>query len=193
MNQAAFQYFIEPLQGFFSDPPGKHADEFFAELAKDISRYPEPVLRRAVMRIRNTRKQRGFPSFAECREALEAEMPKEATRNPKSFHQYEAWTPARIRGADDLICCKLGVQACEQGWIGALHDFCREYERLPVGREIDDLRRQARQFDEAMINARQAGLLSAGQSIEARRLRFVGIVTAWAQKHLPSQPQEAAE
>jgi hypothetical protein len=45
--------------------------------------------------------------------------------------KYPDWEIDRIRLADSLMASAPGKRAADEGWIIALHDFCRERSRLP--------------------------------------------------------------
>lgn len=59
----------------------------------------------------------------------------------------------RKNHANLLVMCALGKQAAKEGWIGQLHAFCMrrapdDTYRLPIGQEIADCKRKAKEFDQ---------------------------------------------
>jgi hypothetical protein len=65
--------------------------------------------------------------------------------------------------ADKLIVSDLGRLAADEGWVLALHDFCRHNHRLPNQTEQHRCKRAARDFDRSYADACRgaAGPLSA--------------------------------
>ena len=173
MMQAAFDKFIEPLRAAFNDPPGNRHEEFFAQLAKIVAKYERGAMTGAAEHIIATRTQRGFPTIGECRKALHDAAGSSKPKAKRGSDDHPEWSRERVAEADALICSDLGVEACMDGWIGALHDFCRENQRLPEGREIDGCKRVAAGADRALQ------MVGNDSGITSRRKRQMDIVDNW--------------
>jgi hypothetical protein len=64
------------------------------------------------------------------REAVEKAFTEEAGEGARKMGG-DPWSSERIEEADRLIQSDLGRQAAQEGWIVALHDYCRENRELP--------------------------------------------------------------
>jgi hypothetical protein len=64
------------------------------------------------------------------REAVEMAFAEEAGEGARKVGG-DPWSDERVEEADDLIQSDLGRQAAQEGWIIALHDYCRENRELP--------------------------------------------------------------
>jgi hypothetical protein len=72
----------------------------------------------------------------------------------------DPWSPARVAQADRLIQSLPGMQAAREGWIVALHDFCRENARLPNRFESEKIKHEA-----LARRAQREGWTQAGQAV----------------------------
>ena len=107
------------------------------------------VLEAGAQRILESRKDQYFPKPGEVRDILVSIRAEEQRSRPglKVSHAEQHGDPYAL--ADALINCGLGREAAEADpcWILALHDFCRNNRRLPMGSEIAKCRRIAADFD----------------------------------------------
>jgi hypothetical protein len=111
----------------------------------------------AAAMFRDSREHRTFPSIAECKRAC-AEVPRSVvhaqTRSPFST---QAERSAEERQEDErrrrarVIChCEMGRQADREGWLVALIEFAADNGRLPVGSELDGVRKKARKSEDGL-------------------------------------------
>lgn len=152
--------FITDLAMHFSPPRFDHEHERQAwqkSLMMELNGSASDVLERAARIIIQTRKNRYFPLIAECRQAVrEAAEEIRFDQNIQTLPELrksfgDEWSSERIRLAYDLIKSSMGRQAAQDDpcWVLALWHFCRRNQRLPDGREIDQCKRDATDFDEA--------------------------------------------
>lgn len=161
------------------DKPKAHS-EWLKTMVHNFRNYSDNTLERAVQIIVSTRKYRSFPLVSECREACadaddwlkSQRLPMPDTSKPVP----SAWSPDRITLADELVMGALGKQAARDGWVMALHTFCRDNLRLPAGPEIAKCIKTAKEFDEAYewslrgkTGPFSKSLVALGDSMLARR------------------------
>lgn len=131
-------------------PPETHDDQaWFAEMDRLVKSYSDKELDAAAEMVLRTHRGRGFPTVSQmltaCEDAREKHMPK-----PMPDPGYHEWSKARIAEADRLISCEMGRAAAREGWVFALHSFCRENRRLPKTQgEIGHCKSVASRFDAA--------------------------------------------
>jgi hypothetical protein len=182
--------FITDLAMHFSPPRFEHEQERVAwqkSIMRELHGAAPQIIEHAARHIIQTRKNRYFPLVAECREAIrEAARVVDLDRHletlptlRKSFG--DEWTTERVKLAYDLIKSGIGKQAARDNpcWTLALWNFCRRTQRLPEKAEVEQLKREARGFDEAYAKCvrGEAGLMSKsleklGSSILAKRKRL---------------------
>jgi len=139
-------HFIDRMLSIFHAPISENEKGFVEEMRKALHGWDFATLDTAADRIAKTAKF--FPKPAEVIEVCEAivaeRAPKGATPPVNLFFTGEAF-----RAANRLIRSEMGKEAARDGWIGQLHDFCRENARLPKGFEISKLKTEAKLFDQA--------------------------------------------
>jgi hypothetical protein len=111
-----------------------------------------------------------------CVDARTMMAPPQSNKDP-----YQEWSEKAFRRADALIASDLGREAADSGWIAALHDFCREYGRLPNDAESYRCKVHAAEFNEAYrnvcgLNGEVRGPLKGlGDKMLAKRNRLAAI------------------
>ena len=119
----------------------------------ELRGFGPPVLDKAITTMVRSRKDRRTPSIAECVQAcVEAKrwIDIESGKQDLPIAQQKPtgeFTDDRVRLANDLVMSPLGKQAAKEGWIGALHAFCRRKLRMPLGAEIAACKQEAKDFD----------------------------------------------
>lgn len=148
--------FIKRMQAIFGPPYKDATGEVIGILAKKLQSFPEDVLNAAVEHLALSREFKSWPMPVEIIAACKAQQAKlyPVISQPKPDPMAE-WSDAHCRKADELIQCKLGVEAAEGGWLDALWEFCRKQQRLPEGqKELDavfkDAERQYAKMQSAM-------------------------------------------
>ena len=153
--------FIEPMLAVFDGPPGGNAGEFFASLTEDLARFSDDHLAAAAKFLRSSRKYRTFPTIAECFDAARnAVVPTQSAANAGYANQDHNREWEQKLEAFRLCRNSTGYRARKEGWLVAMFDFCREYGRTPMGREIDICIEQARASVEGMEECRGTPLYS---------------------------------
>lgn len=162
------------------DKPKAHA-EWLKSMIKTLRGYPDASLAKGAEIIVATRKYRSFPLVSECIDACqEAQKWHEAQKPKLAFSSASGalsqFSPERERLADDLVGGEMGRKAASDGWISALHQFCRKEMRLPQGHEIKTCIDEARSVDEWTNKAAHGGcgafshsVMQLGQSLQKRR------------------------
>ena len=139
----------------YGPPETDQPEAWFAEMDRLVKNYYDTELDKAADLILRTHRGNRFPSVSEmltaCVDARESIAPK--TKPPEPFPD---WMPEVIANADELIRCKLGQRAAAEGWVFALHTFCRKHKRLPMGGEIAGCIEEARGFDVAYQKASES-------------------------------------
>jgi hypothetical protein len=138
--------FITTVMVFF---PAKfesdtHEEAWTDSMIRNLQGYSPDVLRRAAQKIIDTRDDkyaRRFPLPAECKQVCDDIIKWDHLQNgPKLLPDTkprEGEYDFKARLADELIIGPMGRQAAKEGWILSLHDFIRDFGRLPKGTEID--------------------------------------------------------
>ena len=172
-------------------PPPKFDDDgtklaWVESMQRNLGHYKPDVLKAAADLIVDERGEtygtRKFPLPKECRQAChEVISRQQAERRSGSLpigDQPSPYANWRETLADDLIMTPLGREAAKGGWILGLHDFARREGRAPQGREIDQIKREAKEFDAAYEKAVRGGwplareVEALGRSMLARRELF---------------------
>lgn len=131
-------------------PPETHDDRaWFAEMDRMVKSYSDKELDAAAELVLRTHRGRGFPTVAQmltaCEDAREQHIPK-----PRPDPGYHEWSKERIAEANRLIASEMGRAAAREGWVFALHSFCRENRRLPKTQgEIGHCKSIGSRFDSA--------------------------------------------
>jgi hypothetical protein len=122
-----------------------HDADLLMEVANDIIR---------------TRKYRNFPLLSEildkCDEAIDRRQARkrEAMLPELRIHEgHDEWSTERCRFAHDMKRSDLGKQAAREGWVVAFWHFCRRNMRAPVGREIEQCKRDSDGIEELYAQA----------------------------------------
>lgn len=148
------------------------------EMDRLLRGYSAQELDKAGEIILEGHRRNGFPSVGVildgCAAARAALKPRKIET---SKSKYPEWEPDAMNAADRLICGTMGRKAADEGWIFALHSFCREHNRLPQSQsEISDCKRTARAFDEGLEDCRAGrkgvwgqALIKLGESMLERR------------------------
>lgn len=161
-----------PLKEHFQLPRNAAKDEadFFRAYCKFLGNQPDAVLAAAADYIIKTRSARTFPLPAECIQACRDCYSAFKEAPPPKLGKPDYWTPELIELANKLCCCKLGKAAAEEGWLLGLHDFCRQYQRIPDWYEAGQVAAQS-----AALNA-DIKLLPKGSilapMVKARKERY---------------------
>lgn len=153
------------LINVYGHPESENPAAYLAEIEAAISGYPDDLQDAAASRIIRTYRGRSFPPpsvvVAACSDEAAARGAL-AAREPQRTAEPD-WSKQDFAIADRLIRSAMGREAVEGGWIGALHDYCRNKHQLPGPHEKARLIREAREVDEAYAACCEgrAGLLSA--------------------------------
>ena len=179
--------FIEALLAHY---PVRHdseerEDAWVKSLTGALRSYGSNILTEVAQEIIRTRKYRNFPLLSEILDKCDdIEKRRERTRReamlPPLVHPSagDEWSTERVKLAYDLIKSGVGKQAARDNpcWILALWHFCRKNQRMPVGPEIDRIKRDAFEFDEAYDGCLRGGggpfskvLEQLGDSMAAKR------------------------
>lgn len=173
-------------------PPPKFDDDgtklaWVESMQRNLGHYKPDVLKAAADLIVDERGEtygtRKFPLPKECRQAChEVISRQQAERRTSTLpigadlgNQFADW---RTNLADDLILTPLGREAAKGGWVLGLHDFARREGRAPQGREIDQIKRETKEFDAAYEECARGGwpeahhLEALGRSMLARREKY---------------------
>lgn len=172
-------------------PPPRGLDEsleraWLESIARSLDLYkPDVVLAAAALIIEErgeTNGVRRFPLPKEikqaCHEVLNRRQAEKRAGALPIGGQPSPYANWRETLADELIMTPLGREAAKGGWILGLHDFARREGRAPQGREIDQIRREAKEFDAAYEKAARGGwplareVEALGRSMLARRELF---------------------
>jgi hypothetical protein len=194
------QHAIEAVKKFISVvalcfPKPRFEDEgdealWSALMLKTVGHYSHEVLSRAANTIVSTRDRKKdgayFPVPSECIAACEkAKRIVECEQHPMLTVDKapSGFSPDRHKLAIDLLGTDLGVEAVKGRWHGALYDFIYRNAKMPVGSEIDMVKRKSKEFFDAVraCELGKAGDLSKplaqlGNNIARRR-------EDWAKNH----------
>lgn len=170
------------------DKPRAHG-EWLKSMVRELKVYSPEALNKAGQIIVTTRKYRSFPLVAECLDACQEAEKWLRSQKPQlkfsgeSRHRIPEWSDERVRLADDLVMTETGRRAAREGWILALHDFCRREMRMPEGHEIKHCIDGAKGADAALAmavrgecGAQSRAIVALGQSILERRERLADMV-----------------
>lgn len=113
------------------------------------------------------------------REAVEKAFTEEAGEGARKVGG-DPWSADRVAEADELIRSDIGRQAAHEGWIVALHDYCRENRELPgidrAGRlRKAALRRAAQREEWASLGVSPKILAPVARAMDAKRARLTRI------------------
>ena len=173
-------------------PPPKFDDDgtklaWVESMQRNLGHYEPHVLKAAADLIVDERGEtygtRKFPLPKECRQACHTvigrrQAEKRSGTLPISGEQASPYADWRTNLADDLILTPLGREAAKGGWVLGLHDFARREGRAPQDREVDQIKREAKEFDQAYERSVRGGwpearnLEALGRSMLARRELF---------------------
>ena len=192
---SATEDFISHLVLHFGEPKFDVGDfdkpkayrEWLRSLSRALSGFTPDCLKKASELVVQTRKYRSFPLVSECIDAcndaqkwINAQKPALALQDPMLIPQ---WSRDRTLLADDLVMGALGRRAANEGWISALHQFCRKEMRLPNDEEIKACIERARGFDEGLemakngeCGAQSHHVAQLGMTMLARRQELVDMV-----------------
>lgn len=179
----AIRFFGEP-----KIPDGSNREIIYGSYARTLGKFNSEVLRRAAENMLDHRGHRNFPLPNECKDfciAAQEELAEASGIPARKETRGEApeWSERRIKAADRMMNSDIGRRAAQEGWIIHLHDFCREYERLPVGGEASTVRLQGlankTKRDEMSRQANSKNALamiaSVARAMESRRQRLTKI------------------
>ncbi len=145
-------------------PPIETSDPaaFFAEMSRLMKGYSPAELDKASDLAIRANKRRGWPPVNEiltaCEDARQILAP------PKKLEEtHKDWSTEAFKFSNDALMSPLGRRAAQEGWIGALDTFLRRNRTLPTAANEARLKREAREFDEALAAciSKRAGVLSA--------------------------------
>lgn len=139
-------HFIDRMLSIFHAPVTENERGFVEEMRKALAGWDKPTLDQAADRLAKTSKF--FPKPAEVIEVCEA-IAAERVVPEVNAASNGPWSSAAYTEANRLINSPMGREAAKEGWIGQLHDYCREHRKLPNASRVADLKREARLFDEA--------------------------------------------
>jgi hypothetical protein len=138
-------------------------------MVRNLSGFSPAVLDRAFQDMVSKRKETRVPTPAECISACtEAKRWSDMEANDGKLpglreHASDEWSTERVKLAYDLVNSAMGKQAAADDpcWILALWHFCRRNQRMPAGHEIEQCRRDAREFDESYRDAMRGEVANA--------------------------------
>lgn len=135
--------FIAHMSAMIAPPATTDDDLFIQGYRKAIQGWRGDILAEAANRLVKTSKW--FPKAAEVIEVCESIAASRVVPDTKPGNLF--FTGEAFRTANRLIRSEMGKEAARDGWIGQLHDFCRQKGRLPKGFEISHLKSEAKLFD----------------------------------------------
>jgi hypothetical protein len=164
----------------YGTPESHDPAAYLVEVGKMLAKYSDRTLDAAADLLLSRHRSMRFPTPAQCVGACEDVLEIEAGKQPtETAPKHPEWSAEAIAIADRLIVSDLGRQAADEGWITQLHDHCRNARRLPTARQIADMKREARLFEEAYSScvAGKGGtfndaLKRLGDSFLAKRTRL---------------------
>lgn len=192
MSATGAAKFISDLVAVFPVHFGPTADEedrkeharkrtaWMQSMIAELARVDDEVLAEAASQIKRSRKDRRFPTIAECLDVCEVtKRGLEAGRRMATLDlkpiSVNAWAPKHYALAESLLDTDQARRAADGGWILSFYCFVRDNGRAPSRAEEDDLIRAAREFDKAYADCVRGGfplsrvLASLGDSMLARR------------------------
>lgn len=150
---------IARLVLMYGSPEVDNPEAWVAEMDRLVKGYAEKELDKAADIVLRSHRGNRFPSVSEmltaCEDAREQLVPRPVIN---SYTKWPEWAPDVITAADEMIRCPMGRKAANEGWVFALHTFCRKQRRLPQNQqEISGCIAEARGFDEAYANNAATG------------------------------------
>jgi hypothetical protein len=141
---------IQRMSVVYGKPEHTDAPAFFAELARLMKSYCEEELDKAADVVIRGHKGKTWPAvsvmLAACAEAREIlHLSAQADEDAK----HPEWSKRARFFAFKSLRSEMGRRAAKEGWILGLEKFLRENMREPSEREIGDLKRSGRGFDDA--------------------------------------------
>jgi hypothetical protein len=187
MSQAVSQFITDLAVHFGRKHETPEAEKAWLQsMFSTLRPYGQETLKYARERIINTRTERSFPLPAECKKVCDLIASREEIEHGVGRLDVGKVPPqfsdARIKLADDLVMTAMGKEAAKDGWILALHDFCRDNARLPGGNEIAKVKAVPKGFDAAYVDcasrtgALDKALLQLGDKMIARRKELTEMV-----------------
>ena len=141
--------FIAPMSVHFRlRHPDEESEKIWTQdFVQRMSHWDDAVLSDSAEEFIRTRKNQNFPSIAECNAIASRVDARKKPPPQKSGSDHDKdWTREAIAKADVLIQSDLGKIAAQQGWIGALHTFCRKHGHLPYGDDVERVKQTQRDF-----------------------------------------------
>ncbi len=172
---------LNRLAVIYGAPDSEDPGAYLNEVAKLLKGFSEVELLKAGDSLLSAHKGRSWPTPAQCVEACMASRGK--TVHTPEGPKYPEWSREAISAANKLVMSDIGRQAADQGWILALHDFCRKERRLPNETEQHRIKRKSLQFNEAYAQCCRgeggslgASLKRLGDGMLKRRERLADMV-----------------
>jgi hypothetical protein len=170
--------FIAPLKSLFGEPKPPHMAELLLDkLPVDTA---VAALGVAAMALSDTHRGKTFPSFGDCKRAIERASAESLAASAARGGLVESdWDE---KDAIKSFCYgQMGRQAVAQGWGAALVGFVREAQRLPESRaEIDRLRFVASHVDEVALQIQKVAaneeVTKWGIAVLAARERIIAMI-----------------
>jgi hypothetical protein len=152
MSQDAVHKFIATVALHFPRPKFNGDDTmetaWLASMNRVLSGFPDDVLADAAVRILAKHRGQFFPKPAECTDACrEAAEVKRMNAPQLLIGKQEMPYDSRCNLARDLMQSPMGKLARKEGWAESMFYFIVDHQRVPGGNEIDDCRREAREFE----------------------------------------------
>jgi hypothetical protein len=187
VSQAVSQFITDLAVHFGRKHDTPEAEkQWLQSMFSTLRPYGADTLKYARERIINTRTERSFPLPAECKKVCDLIASREEIEHGVGRLAVDKVPPqfsdARIKLADDLVMTPMGKEAAKDGWILALHDFCRDNARLPGGNEIAKVKAVPKGFDAAYrdcmsrTGALDKALLRLGDKMITRRKELTDMV-----------------
>ena len=133
-------------------------DAWVKSMIAALRGYGPDILKEVADDIIRTRKYRNFPLLSEILDKCDdVEKRREMRKWDGAIPQLrppadsDQWSSERVRFAYDLVRSGMGREAARDNpcWVMCLWHFARRNQRLPSGHEVDALKREAREFDQA--------------------------------------------
>lgn len=153
-------------------------------MVRELSGFKPTVLERGFQEMVRKRKESKTPTPAECISACTeakrwVELDSQGEKLPEFRTPQGEFSTERWRLAHEMKRTALGRQAATEGWVVSFVHFCRRNQRLPVGAEIDQCKRDSAGIEEICARAErgEAGLMSAaiakwGAGVLAKRRKW---------------------
>lgn len=173
---------LNRLAVIYGAPDSEDPGAYLNEVARLLAGFSEAELSKAGDALLSAHKSRSWPTPAQCVDACYAARGKPPSPVPEA-PKYPEWSREAIAAANKLVMSDIGRQAADQGWILALHDFCRKERRLPNETEQHRIKRKSLQFNEAYAQCCRgeggslgASLRRLGDGMLKRRERLADMV-----------------